>query len=216
MLEQQRALLTVPAQEAISDQQVIGLQARLDRHRSPQDTAGHGGIRRQRVDSAGKHAALPFQLPHFVLPQPRPATERVWPSQTVALIEATVGLGPVSCRACGCRDRRRTRSALARRGGDACVRVPLSVPCRARLALLIFSDTHLAAGGARVPRPRRTRVTPAPSSDSSCVPHSLSRAPRGGEDAATCEPSEHSNLFTGVILMAVINTLKRLQTLHSR
>jgi len=37
-----------------------------------------------------------------------------------------------------------------------------------------------------------------------------------GEDAATCEPSEHSNLFTGVILMAVINTLKRLQTLHSR
>ena len=35
------------------------------------------------------------------------------------------------------------------------------------------------------------------------------------EDAATCEPSEHSNLFTGVILMAVINTLKRLQTLHS-
>lgn len=32
-----------------------------------------------------------FQLPHFVLPQPRPATERVWPSQTVALIEATVG-----------------------------------------------------------------------------------------------------------------------------
>jgi hypothetical protein len=32
-----------------------------------------------------------FQLPQFVPPQPRPATERVWPSQTVALIEATVG-----------------------------------------------------------------------------------------------------------------------------
>ena len=74
-----------------------------------------------------------------------------------------------------------------------------------------------------MPRPRRTRVMPAPPREALARSPPASRSRSGalalpadrGEDAATCEPSEHSNLFTGVILMAVINTLKRLQTLHS-
>ena len=97
--------------------------------------------------------------------------------------------------------------------------VERAVPCAPGIVNSeCVSDTHLAAGGGRVPRPWRTRVTPAPSRQALArsPPASRAAAPReAGEDAATCEPSEHSYLFTGVILMAVINTLKRLQTLHS-